>query len=44
MENKILHVSNFVKKSGYYKENSEIENKIPTDHDHDEYITKNLIS
>ena len=33
------NVSNLVKKTDYNTKNSEIENKITTYHDHDEYIT-----
>ena len=40
VENKIPNASNLVKKkTNYNTKISEIENKIPTDHDHDKYIT-----
>ena len=38
-ENKILNVSNLVKKTDYNTKISEIENKITTERDHDKYIT-----
>ena len=34
----ITYVSNLVKKTDYNTKNSEIENKIGDDHDHDKYI------
>ena len=37
--NKILNVSNLVKKTDYSTKINEIENKIATGHDHDKYIT-----
>ena len=37
--NKILNVSNLVKKTDYNTKVNEIENKIATGHDHDKYIT-----
>ena len=39
MENKILDVSNLVRKTNYNTKISYIENKVTTDHDHDKYIT-----
>ena len=39
VENKKANVSNLVKKIDYNTKISETENKIPTDHDHDKYIT-----
>ena len=38
-ENKILSVSNFIKKTDYKTEIGEIEDKMTTDIDHDKYIT-----
>ena len=39
MENKILDVSNLVRKTNYNTKISYIENKVTTDHDHNKYIT-----
>ena len=38
VENKLLDVSNLVKKTDYNTKNNEIEKKV-LDHDHDKYIT-----
>ena len=39
VEDKILNVTNLVKKNCYNTKNSKFENKIATDHNHDKYIT-----
>ena len=39
MENKILDVSNLVRKTNYNTKISYIKNKVTTDHGHDKYIT-----
>ena len=39
VEKRKIDVNNLVKRTDYYTKISETENKITTDHDHDEYIT-----
>ena len=43
VKNKIPNITNLVKKTDYNTKISEIENKITTDHNHDKYITTNII-
>ena len=44
VENEIPNVSNLVKKTVYNTKISEIDNKIATDHDHDKYITSQVLN
>ena len=39
VEKRKIDVNNLVKRTDYYTKIGETENKITTDHDHDEYIT-----